>query len=365
MKLLRQKYIIPKISVNTTISDIMSIVSIITLFLMISTATTYSQQSQSYTQYLFNRFLLNPASCGADGYTSIGLVTKNQWVGFRNAPTNQVLTAEIRMPRDAFSGFSRNRRRNSFSTENIGLGAALFNDMRGPLRTTGGQLTYAYHLELRTSQLSFGLSTSLFQLFIDRDKIITELGHDIFLDANKLSSFIPEAAAGVHYTTRDYYVGAAASNLFQSYLTFGGRSSSDYRLEREYIFLGGYVFELNPEWSLVPGTQLKFTEKGAIVVDINALAYYFNRIWFGLSYRSGGDLGAIGGTSLMFGIKHEQYYFGYAFDYTLSNIQKYSYGSHELMVSYTFGQSNQFYRYGHRYEFFEQQYTKKYHRRRR
>jgi len=350
-------------SVNSTFTGINAIIILIISLLMLSTESSYSQQSQPYTQYLFNRFILNPASCGADGYTSIGLVTKNQWVGFKDAPANQIFTVQFRMPHEGFGGTRRNYKR--LSLENVGLGVALFNDMRGPIRTTGGQLTYAYHLELYTGQLSFGLSTSIFQLYIDREKINTELGYDKYLDANKLSSFIPEAATGVHYTDKDYYVGFSASNLFQSYLTFGGRSSSDYKLEREYIFLGGYVFDLNIEWSLVPGTQLKFTEHGAFQIDINAMAYYFDKFWCGLSYKSGGG-GAFGGTSMLFGVRLNEYRIGYAFDFTLSNIQRYSFGSHELMVSIAFGQDGKFYRYNrnNRYGFYEQQYRKKWSSRR-
>ena len=310
----------------------------------------FGQQSQPFTQYLFNRFLLNPAAAGADGYTSIGLVAKDQWTGFPGAPTNQTLTAQVRVPREGFFGTGRRYSSGGFSLENIGLGVALFNDIRGPVRTTGGQLTYAYHIETSSGQLSFGLTTSFSQLYIDRNKIITELGYDRYIDGVRLSSVIPEAAFGVHYTTRDYYAGLSISNLFQSYLTFGGRNSSDYRLERQYIVLGGYVFELNREWSLVPGAQVKVVERGVAQVDINAQIYYYDQFWGGFSYRSGGG-GSNGGTSVMFGMRYEHYHFGYAFDYSLSNMQKYSYGSHELMATVTIGQVERFFRYRRRYEF--------------
>jgi type IX secretion system PorP/SprF family membrane protein len=221
--------------------------------------------------------------------------------------------------------------------------------MRGPIRTTGMQFTYAYHLEDRLGQLSFGLSASVFQLRIDRNKITTE-EDDHFLNASDLNSLVPDASFGIHYTTKDYYAGFSATNLFQSFLMFGGRNSSDYRIERQYLLLGGYVFEIDKEWSIVPGAQIKFNEHGVGQGDINVMAYYFDQFWGGLSYRTGGG-GAAGGTSILFGARYKQYHFGYAFDYTLSSIRKYSYGSHELMVSITFGQSERFFRYKRRYEF--------------
>ena len=347
----------------TSLRKIHIVIVCIIAGLTLSVSPARGQQSQPFTQYLFSRFLLNPAACGADGYTSIGLTIKEQWAGLREAPSNQTLNAQIRLPRDMRLGNSRGYRRSSgLSLENVGLGVSLFNDIRGPIRTTGGQLTYAYHIESASGQLSFGLTTSFSQLYVDRNKIVTELGYDRYIDEIRLSSFIPEASFGVHYTTSDYYVGLSASNLFQSYLTFGGRSSSDYRLERQYILLGGYVFEINREWSLVPSSQFKFNERGAAQVDVNLMCYYYDQFWGGLSYRSGGG-GATGGTSIMFGMRYEQFCFGYAYDHSLSNMQKYTYGSHEIMASVTFGRSDRFFRYKHRYEF--QDSEKRYSRRRR
>ena len=329
-----------------------AIICIITL----SVSSVFGQQSQPFTQYLFSRFLLNPAASGADGYTSVGLTIKDQWTGFTGAPSNQTLTAQIRLPREGLLGNRSSFASNAFSPENVGIGLALFNDVRGPIRTTGGNLTYAYHIEDAIGQLSFGLTASLFQLYIDREKLVTEQ-IDRFIDGNKLSSFIPDAAFGVHYTTSNYYAGFSVSNLFQSFLTFGGRSSDDYRLERQYIILGGYVFDINREWSLVPGVQVKLNEHGAAQVDANVMGYYYDQFWGGISYRSGGG-GATGGTSVIFGVRYEQYHFGYAFDYSLSNMQKHSYGSHEIMASVTFGRIERFFRYKRRYEFkdSEQQY---------
>ena len=208
-----------------------------------STATLFGQQSQPFTQYLFSRFLLNPAACGAEGYASLGLTVKNQWAGFEGAPTNQTFTAQTRLSREGIFGKGFPFRVPGHSPENVGLGFTMYNDIRGLIRTTGGSFTYAYHLETETGQLSFGLTASFSQLYVDRAKIITH-DPDKYIETNRLSSFFPEAAFGAHYTARDYYIGLSASNLFQSALTFGGRYSDDYKLERQYLFLGGYILEI-------------------------------------------------------------------------------------------------------------------------
>ena len=338
-------YRIPNGMYKTILDDLVFVskrarFQIAVVFLMLCATPVFAQQSQPITQYLFSRFLLNPAACGSDGYTSIGLTFKDQWTGFKDAPTNQVLYGQYRLKPNRLS--DRN-------PEKIGLGVALFNDIRGPLRTTGAQFTYAYHLEDPYGQLSLGLTGSFFQLYANRDKIVTE-NYDQYLASINLSKIVPDAIFGAHYTTSEYYAGLSVSNLFQSFLTFGGRNSKQYRIERQYLLMGGYILDIDRKWTVVPASQIKFNEHFAAQIDINVVAYWYDQFWGGISYRSGGG-GAIGGTSLIFGARYSQYYFGYAFDYSISKVGKYSFGSHEIMMSLSFGQYDKFYRYNRRYEF--------------
>ena len=127
--------------------------------------------------------------------------------------------------------------------------------------------------------------------------------------------------------------------MFLLHLTVCGQQSQPFT---QYLF---NRFLLNPAACGANG----YTSIGLIVKNQ----------WAGFSYRSGGD-GVNGGTSVIFGVRFENYNFGYAFDYNLSNIQKYSYGSHELMASVTFGRTGRSFHYKRRYEFqdSEQQYRR-------
>ena len=327
---------------------------IIVTFSGCSAGIIHSQQSQPFTQYLFNRYLLNPAACGANGHSMVGITIKDQWTGFGDAPFNQTLTGQMRLPRGGlFGGGGSAPVRmggGGYNPENVGLGIALFNDIRGPLRTTGTHLTYAYHLEGGEGQLSFGITGSIFQLSVNRNKIRTEKEFDEFLDNNKLNNMVPDFSFGLHYTQRDFYVGLSASHLFQSYLTFGGRASEEHRIERQYTFIGGYIFEPSREFSIVPTAQLKYVERGAVQLDVNVIGYHFDIFWGGLSYRTGGG-GTLGGAAVIFGVRYNNYYFGYAFDYTISPIQRYTFGSHELMVNVSLNRAARFFQYARRYEF--------------
>ncbi|GHT22885.1 hypothetical protein FACS189430_05330 [Bacteroidia bacterium] len=298
---------------------------------------------------MFDRYLLNPAAAGCNGFSSVGVVIKNQWAGFKGAPLNQFMNGQARLRNGLFGKRSQQSGGGGYSPENVGLAIALFNDVRGPIRSTGGQLTYAYHLGIDEGQLSFGLGINMFQLYLDRNKIITE-DEDIFLNGSRLNSFVPDAAFGLHYATADFYVGAAVSNMFQSFLMLGGRNSATYRIERQYSLLAGYVIPMDTEWSFVPNVQLKATERPVVQLDINTMLYYLDQLWGGLSYRTGGG-GMPGAVCAIFGARYKQYHFGYAFDYSLSSIRRYSYGSHELTATIVFGQPERFFRFMKRYKY--------------
>ena len=78
-------------------------------------------------------------------------------------------------------------------------------------------------------------------------------------------------------------------------------------------------------------------------IDFNARVFYKNDYWAGLSYRTSDAM------VIMAGVKVSQYYFGYAFDYSLSNIRKYSFGSHEFMIAVKLGDNARRYRWLNRY----------------
>ncbi len=72
------------------------LVILFTLFLM-GMAIGNSQQLPLYSQYMMNKFLLNPAIAGSDGYTSVNLTAREQWVGFSNAPRTHAISAQTRI----------------------------------------------------------------------------------------------------------------------------------------------------------------------------------------------------------------------------------------------------------------------------
>ncbi len=326
--------------------------NIVIFILVLVSGNLYAQQLPLYSQYKNNGFLLNPAMAGYDGFTSINLTARKQWLGFTDSPLTYSASAQTRLMRRSYR--IQNRRRNnrliSSTKGRVGLGGFVFSDVNGLVSRTGIQFSYAYHIYMYRNQLSFGLAGQAFQYKIDRDRISTysELinsGGDPVIESNlNYVAYIPDANVGVFWTSPEFYLGVSANQLFQSKLKLGSGALGNLRLLRHYYLMGGYRFiNRRSGFDVEPSFLLKTTEQLMPQADITLKLYYQTDYWIGATYRTNGTIAA------MFGVRAENIYVGYAYDYALSAIRKYNFGSHEIFVSFKFGSNARRYRWLNRY----------------
>jgi type IX secretion system PorP/SprF family membrane protein len=304
-----------------------------------------AQQVPLYSQYMMNGFLLNPAVAGSEGYTAINLTAREQWLGLKDAPKTHALSGQTRLLKNSYiSRKSSIRKKRTLGSRSgkVGLGAYVFNDKNGPINRTGLQLSYAYHIRMNKSQLSFGLSGVAYQFTVDASKIRFEYEDEFWQNAQK-SIFIPDANIGVYYTNPQIYAGLSMSQLFQSALKLGEKGYAQYKMKRYYHLIGGYDFVINDYFSIEPSVLIKTTGSFVWQADFNTKLIFNEDYWAGMSYRTGGAIIFMGG------VRVDKFFFGYAFDYTLSSIMKHSYGSHEFMVALKFGDTARRYRWLNRY----------------
>lgn len=318
-----------------------------------------AQQLPVYSQYMMNSFLINPSVAGHEGYTSINLTARKQWLLLEDAPSTVALSAQTRILKNSFISRSapiKRKRRAMSRSGRVGLGTYVFSDWNGAFNRTGFQFTYAYHLPFRYSQLSFGASLTTYQFKVDINKM--RLYDDSYFPENwNNKAIMPDANFGVYYTTKNIYAGFSGLQLFENILKVTDNDVAGFKMVRHYYVIGGYRFEVNRSFLLEPSFLLKSTEDFVSQIDINVKAYVQDMYWGGLSYRSGGGYSiserSMNGTGssiiAMAGIKIDKYYFSYAFDYTLSAIRKYSWGSHEITVVAKFGDNARRYKWLNRY----------------
>ena len=155
--------------------------------------------------------------------------------------------------------------------------------------------------------------------------------------------FVPDANIGIYFSNPMYYAGFSAAQLFQASLAFNQNSYEQFRLLRHYYVIGGYNVDVSDYLIFEPSVLIKTSELWNFQMDLTAKAYIYENYWAGISYRTGGAL------IIMGGLKVDKFYFGYAFDYTLSSIMKHSFGSHEFMLAMKLGDSARRYKWLIRY----------------
>jgi len=133
------------------------------VFLSFIFGTAVAQQVPMYSQYIMNGFLVNPSFAGRDGYTTVNLTVREQWVGMAGSPSTYAASFQTRILKNSYISKSTSVRKNIVKPTKggrVGVGGYLFNDNNGIMRRTGGQVAYAYHIPMgpTPNTLSFGLA---------------------------------------------------------------------------------------------------------------------------------------------------------------------------------------------------------------
>ena len=316
------------------------------ILLLFSGLTASSQQMPMYSQYMMNRFLLNPAVAGYDGLTTLNLTAREQWIGLPYSPRTVALSADARLIKSSSArpGLPDKRNiMNLFRSGNVGLGTYIYNDRSGLIDRTGLQVSYAYHIWLHQHQLSFGISLTGFQMKLDERRIEMEEDYDPLSGRYNRALYVPDVNSGVHLWGPSYYLGFSITQMLQSVLKFGNDGMQDFRMERIYYLMGGYSFSLDNDVTVEPLFLVQTGLRSAYQFDLGSKFYYGDQYWGGLSYRS------VGAVVFMAGFRYERFHFGYAYDLSLSNMSHQNFGSHELMINMRFGDSERRYRWLERY----------------
>ncbi len=309
-----------------------------------------AQQFPLYSQYIMNGFLINPSYAGSDYYTTFGLTVREQWLNLPEAPSTYAAAFQTRILNDSYitkSTAVRKKIDRPTKGGRVGVGGYLFSDHNGIMHRTGMQLAYAYHLPIGIDQqLSFGISLSAYQYYVDiNGAVMPEDVQDDLLNNYDQVVYIPDANFGVSYMTRNYYAGFAMTNLFRGSFMIGNGGDNGRSQLGHYFLTGGIRLYPGVDWIIEPSVMIKSSDMvfKSFQVDLTGRVYYKDDYWLGLSYRTGDAV------ILLAGVKVDRFYLGYAFDFTMSEIRSYTYGTHELTVMARFGDNPRRYRWINKY----------------
>ncbi|MCU0473680.1 MAG: type IX secretion system membrane protein PorP/SprF [Bacteroidales bacterium] len=318
------------------------------LMFSIAGSLASGQQLPIYSQYLYNKFLINPAVAGSDGYTSYNLTAREQWIGYYGAPRTFSFSAQTRILKRSYILKNTSVRRQVYRPKTdgkVGLGGYIYSDKNGLVQRTGFQFSYSYHMWLRNStQLSMGLALTGYHYKLDEKEINFEDPEEPWLNNDlRRGMFIPDASFGIYLLNARYSVGFSADQLFEASARIGDNTFKNFKVDRHYYIFGSYMFELNSLIDLEPSFLFVMSEQLKPQADIG-LTYIYNKgFWAGLAYRTSGAVIA------NLGVKYQNMFIGYAFDFTLQEIQRITYGTHEITLAFKFGDSARRYRWLDRY----------------
>ena len=303
------------------------------LFIIISiliVSVANGQQEPQYSNYQMNNFMLNPAVAGSYTYMNAKIGYRGQWVTMPGSPRTFFATYQGSIHHPDASARSRRH------WPHHGVGAYVFSDKAGAYSYSGLSGTYAYHIHFnKTYALSLGGSVGLKQLRIDGtdfqfvDQIIDPgLGRGVY---NKL---LPDANLGFWLYSKDLFFGAAARQILRSNLdiTSADAGGELARQHSHYFATGGYKFGISNDWSFIPSLMLQYVAPAPAQIDINGTFWFQEKLALGFSYRNRDALYFI--LDLVVKDKLE---FGYAFDFTISELSNYNAGSHEVILGIKWG----------------------------
>ena len=323
--------------------------------LSVAGQVSFSQQLPLYSQYLYNKFLINPAHAGSDGYTSYNITAREQWIGYSGSPRTYSLSYQTRILKKGYrinqNIFSKTVYR-SRTTGRVGFGAYVFSDRNGLVQRTGFQTSYTYNTWIQDyTQLSMGLGFTGYHFRINVDEnSFKESTEPLLNDKLRRGVFVPDMDFGVYILNPRFDIGFSALQMLGAVSKIGNYAYRNFWMDRHFYLFGSYTFYSGVKSEIQPTILLKMSEQVRPQADIGLSYNYDQTIWAGIAYRTGGAL--ITNIRYKFipsRVKMTSVYIGYAFDFTLNEIQRITYGTHEVTMALKFGESSKRFRWLDRY----------------
>jgi len=286
-----------------------------TVILLLLADNANAQQEPLYTQYMFNTVSVNPAYAGTRNAMNVLLLSRMQWTGMEGAPRTYDFTMHTPL--------------NNYK---MGLGLSVVSDNVGPVNNYYINVNYAYRVNLNEDLvLSMGIKGGIYNYAVNLTDI--NVGeNDMAFSDNVEQRFQPNAGLGLYMYSDKFYVGASVPKLIQTELS-GEQSTagslSD--LKQHFFLMGGYVFDINEDLKFKPSIITKMVQGAPPSTDITAQCLLKETYWLGATYRIGDAVALIGNIKL-----NKQLMIGYSYDFTVSGLNNYNNGSHEIILSYDF-----------------------------
>mgnify|MGYP003575127899 FL=1 len=281
-------------------------------FLLLISIAGKAQQDPGYTQYMYNPLTVNSAYAGSTGTLEAVLIHRSQWVGIDGAPSTQSFTVHTPLTNDK-----------------IGLGFSAVNDNLGPSNELYLDANFSYTLMLSYStRLALGVKAGARMLNVDWTKGRYYDGTDVLLNSNIDNKLTPSIGAGAYVYGEKWYVGASVPSFIRS--DYYDDVQQSVELERlHYYLMAGYVFDVSDALKFKPAMLVRGVNGAPLSLDVSANFLIQEKFVIGAGYRWEDSVSVLAGFQLS-----KNFFVGYSYDYTTTDLNKYNDGSHEILLRF-------------------------------
>ncbi|MFN2379167.1 MAG: type IX secretion system membrane protein PorP/SprF [Bacteroidales bacterium] len=287
--------------------------------LILVTHAVYGQFNPNTNQYQLNPLSINPAFAGGRGALSISTFYGKQWVGVDGSPSTITLSADAPL-----------------AGRKLGVGLMVVSDKIGVTQETQIVSSYAYNLHMEKGVFSFGLAAGVIMTnSAFSNLVVLDPGDEVYLMDSQTFT-VPNFSFGMHYALDNYFVGISIPKLLNYNFDFTKNKyvfANDFS-RYSYLLNTGYVFDAGEKIKVFPSVLLRYSSipsPSRFQYDINANISLFDLLWLGVSYRNNRTMAAL----LQFQPR-EQLRIAYSYNFEISQLGRYSNGSHEIMLRYIF-----------------------------
>jgi type IX secretion system PorP/SprF family membrane protein len=295
-------------------------------FVALMTAQLAAQELPVYDLYIHDINLINPAFRGRENCQIISLADHHQWLGIKDAPNTQVITA-----------YGRFYLSQGTTATWHGLGAQFYRDANGAYQQINLGISYAFHVRLPGSgnrALSMGIEALTRQYMLDETGF-ENISFDPVITGTRINAMSPAFNLGIAFYNQQFLTGITVADLLPS-INHIAAQEPVYKGRHYFVTAGYKIAGSSGIFEFEPYVVLKINESLYKQVDLNIKALYREKLWFGLSYRHNMD--HLPGTAL-FLVPSAGYLSGniqasYACRFGFNRLTFQSYLSHELMLSW-------------------------------
>ncbi len=298
---------------------------IIYLFLFFAAFQLSAQQENHYTQFMYNKLLINPGFAGAREVASLSAIYRNQWLGFTGAPKALLLSFDT-----------------PFSNKRAGFGMNLANTKKGITNQYYGTMAYSYSI-IRTDNLAIklGLQAGVRYYDINFSDPNAFYYDNPFQDqsiqfGNNIRQLKGTVGVGAYFDYKEFYFGVSVPNLYENNLGINPNaltlSAQEYR---HYYAMMGVLIPLSDKIFLKPSVIAKYVQNSPFDFDASLSLWFNNKFSIGASYRHEDSVDLTTFFQLSRNLA-----FGAAYDFTTSELAKYNNGSIEVLLRYDFGKGS-------------------------